>query len=92
MLVLASKLRKHDMYKSGQLQKLDRNASCLAVRLHLLMVAEMFVEDAAEEILSSVLLGRDGVSKPSSTPAAERQPDGNNKCLLALFAFSHQLL
>lgn len=92
MLVLASKLGKHDVYKSGQLQELDSNANCLAVQLQLLIVAETFVEDATEEILSSVLLGRDGASKPSSTPEAERPPDGNNKCLLTLFAFSHQLL
>ena len=74
MLVLASKLGKHDTYKSRQLQKLGGSASCLAVQLQLLMVAEMFIKDATEEILSSVLLGRDGVSKPSSTPEAERQP------------------
>lgn len=80
------------MYKSGQLQKLDGNANCLAVQLQLLMVAEVFVEDAIEEVLSSVLLEGDGVSKPSSIPEAERQLDGNNKCLLTLFAFSHQLL
>lgn len=73
-------------------RSIDGNASCLPVQLQLLVVAETFVEDATEEILSSVLLGRDGVSKPSSTPEAERQPDGNNKCLLTLFAFSHQLL
>lgn len=79
------------MYKSGQLQKLDGNANCLAVQLQLLMVAEVFAEDAIE-VLSSVLLEGDGVSKPSSIPEAERQLDGNNKCLLTLFAFSHQLL
>lgn len=92
MLVLASKLGKHDIYESGQLQKLNGNANCLPVQIELLVVAETFVEDAMEEILSSVLLGRDGVSKPSSTPEAERQLDGNNKCLLNSFAFSHQLL
>ncbi|RLV99391.1 hypothetical protein DV515_00009971 [Chloebia gouldiae] len=45
--------------------------------------AETFGEDSVEENLSSVLL-----NKPSSTPEAERELNGNNQCL----AFSHQLL
>lgn len=92
MLVLASEFGNHDMYKSGQLQKSDGSASGLAVQLQLLTVAEMFVEDAVEEILSSVPLGRDGTSQPSSAPEPKRQWDGNNKCLLTLSALLHQLL
>jgi len=67
--------------------KPDGDADCLAVQLQLLTVAEMFVEDATEEVLSSVLTGRDGMSKPSSMAEAKRQLDGNNKCLLTFFAF-----
>lgn len=89
MLVLASELGKHDMYKSGHLQKLDGDASCLAVQLQLLTVAEMFVEDAMEDTLSSVLLGRGGVSKPSSR---HDWMATINKCLLTSLDFSHQLL
>lgn len=73
-------------------KKSDGSASGLAVQLQLLTVAETFVEDAVEEILSSIPLGRDGTSQPSSAPEPKRQWDGNNKCLLTLSALLHQLL
>jgi len=52
--VLASEPGKHNIDKSGQLLELDD----LFVGLQPLMLVEIFVEDAMEKILSTVLLQR----------------------------------
>lgn len=53
--MLASGPGKHDIYKSGQLLELDD----LFVGLQPLMLVEIFIEDAMEKILSTLLLQRE---------------------------------
>lgn len=72
VLVLASKLGKQDMYKCGQLQKLAGDANCCS------LTATRGSWNGCKRCNrgnpQSVLLGRDGVSKPGLAPEAEATP------------------
>lgn len=85
--MLASEPGKHNIDKSGQLLELDD----LFVGLQPLMLVEIFVEDAMEKILSTVLLQR-GVWNLTQHGKLSQKDDKKKRSPLILFAFSHNLL